>query len=415
MKNKKNVPKIRFKGFDEEWVEEPFGEYGAVAMNRRIFKDQTSPKGEIPFYKIGTFGGIPDSYISRELFNEFKKKYPYPQIGDILISASGSIGRTVEYKGEDAYFQDSNIVWLAHDERICNIFLKQIYLIIKWDGLEGSTIKRLYNRNILSTNFYIPNPEEREKSINEQEQIGNYFQNIDKLIEKNQTKLDKLKNIKKACLEKMFPKKGSTVPEIRFKGFTGEWEKKKLGEVADEFHGGGTPKTSTNKYWNGDIPWIQTSDLNEDKILELVPQKYISKIGVKESATKLIPENSIAIITRVGVGKLSLVPFKYTTSQDFLSLSKLRIEGIFAAYVIHKKMQLVLNEVQGTSIKGITKEELLSKEITVPTNTKEQICIGSFFQNLDNLIAHYDYLLTKLKNIKKACLEKMFVNKEDTV
>ena len=80
-------------------------------MNKRIFKEQTTTKGDIPFYKIGTFGSDADSFISRDLFEEYKNKYPYPNIGDILISASGSIGRTVVYNGEDAYYQDSNIVW----------------------------------------------------------------------------------------------------------------------------------------------------------------------------------------------------------------------------------------------------------------------------------------------------------------
>mgnify|MGYP002749923184 CR=1 FL=1 len=202
--NGSNTPEIRFKGFTEEWIKKHFGEFGSVSMNKRIFKYQTDSDGEIPFYKIGTFGGEPDSYISRELFEEYKIKYPYPQIGDILISASGSIGRTVEYKGADEYFQDSNIVWLAHDERLSNLFLKHLYSIIKWSGLEGSTIKRLYNKNILDTTFMLPNPEYKEKSIEEQIQIGNYFQNIDKLIFQTEQKIEKLKNIKKACLDKMF-------------------------------------------------------------------------------------------------------------------------------------------------------------------------------------------------------------------
>ncbi|WP_435889592.1 restriction endonuclease subunit S [Enterococcus cecorum] len=107
-------------------------------MCKRIYKNQTLIEGDIPFYKIGTFGGTPDSFISRKLFEEYKSKYPYPNKGDILISASGSIGRTVEFTGKDEYFQDSNIVWLNHNENIINIFLKYFYLIVKWDGIEGS-------------------------------------------------------------------------------------------------------------------------------------------------------------------------------------------------------------------------------------------------------------------------------------
>lgn len=132
-------------------------------MCRRIFKEQTSENGEIPFYKIGTFGGEADAFISRELFEEYKAKYQYPKKGDILISASGSIGRTVVFTGKNEYFQDSNIVWLNHDKHLDNSFLKCFYSIVKWAGIEGSTIKRLYNDNILNTAITLPSVEEQQK------------------------------------------------------------------------------------------------------------------------------------------------------------------------------------------------------------------------------------------------------------
>ena len=156
-------------------------------MNKRIYKNQTTEKGEIPFYKIGTFGGSADAFISRELFEEFKNKYPYPKTGDILISASGSIGRTIEYLGEEAYYQDSNIVWLNHNNSLDNKFLKYLYSVVKWSGIEGSTIKRLYKSNILNTEFLIPNIEEQKK-------IGKYFDNLDNLITLHQRKLNQAKN-----------------------------------------------------------------------------------------------------------------------------------------------------------------------------------------------------------------------------
>lgn len=147
------TPKLRFPGFTDDWEQRNLGELGSVSMNKRIFKGQTTESGDIPFYKIGTFGSQPDAFISRKLFDEYKNKYSYPSIGDLLISASGSIGRIVEYKGEDAYFQDSNIVWLKHDECILNSFLKQFYQIVKWHGLEGSTIKRLYKTIVQQEHF----------------------------------------------------------------------------------------------------------------------------------------------------------------------------------------------------------------------------------------------------------------------
>ncbi|EOE20879.1 restriction endonuclease subunit S, partial [Enterococcus faecalis] len=190
----KKVPRLRFRGFSEEWEQCKLGDLGSVAMNKRIFKEQTSESGDIPFYKIGTFGATADAFISRELFETYKKKYPYPKIGDLLISASGSIGRVVEYKGNDEYFQDSNIVWLKHDDRINNLFLKQFYSIVKWHGLEGSTIKRLYNKNILETTIHLP-------VFDEQEKIGTLFKQLDDIITLHQRKLEQLKELKKAYLQ----------------------------------------------------------------------------------------------------------------------------------------------------------------------------------------------------------------------
>ncbi len=196
-KKGEKVPEIRFPEFNGDWKLCKLGDIGSVSMCRRIFKEQTTESGDIPFYKIGTFGGKADAYISKDLFEEYKAKYPFPKIGDILISASGSIGRTVEFNGENAYFQDSNIVWLNHDERVDNSFLKQFYSIVKWSGLEGSTIKRLYNDNILKTEISLP-------SLDEQQKIGSYFSNLDNLITSQQQELDGYKELKKGLLQQMF-------------------------------------------------------------------------------------------------------------------------------------------------------------------------------------------------------------------
>ena len=163
------------------------------------------------------------------------------------------------------------------------------------------------------------------------------------------------------------------------------WEQRKVGELASDTFGGGTPSTSNADFWNGSIPWIQSSDLTEHQVFGVTPRKYISKAAVMSSATKIVPENSIAIITRVGVGKLAVMPFSYTTSQDFLSLSKLNVDANFAVYMLYKKLQSELNSVQGTSIKGITKDELLAKVVFVP-DSKEQEAIGALFRSLDDLI-----------------------------
>ena len=198
------------------WEQRKLGEIGSVSMCRRIFKEQTSETGDIPFYKIGTFGADPDAFISRELFEEYKSKYPYPQKGDILISASGSIGRTVEFAGNNEYFQDSNIVWLNHDERLSNPFLKCFYSVVKWAGIEGSTIKRLYNDNILNTVICMP-------SVPEQKRIGLFFENLDNLI----------------TLHQRQPFSHST-PDISLSVqlihpfYTSSWEQRKVGDLLIE-------------------------------------------------------------------------------------------------------------------------------------------------------------------------------------
>lgn len=196
-------------------------------------------------------------------------------------------------------------------------------------------------------------------------------------------------------------------PSIRFKGFTEAWEQRKLSELAEKTYGGGTPSTLNEAFWDGDIPWIQSSDVIDGKLFGVVPRKRITQYGLNNSATQLVPKNSIAIITRVGVGKLAFMPYSYATSQDFLSLSKLNAEPLFTVYACYKKLQSELNAVQGTSIKGITKDELLAKTVMVPQYAEQQQ-IGAFFSQLDNLITLHQRKYDKLVNVKKSMLEKMF-------
>lgn len=133
------------------------GEIGEIRMCKRILKGQTSTCGDVPFYKIGTFGKTPNAFISKKLFTEYKIKYSYPKIGEVLISASGTIGKTVIFDGQDAYFQDSNIVWIENDESMAlNKYLYYCYQVIKWKTAEGGTINRLYNDIIKKTRIPLP-------------------------------------------------------------------------------------------------------------------------------------------------------------------------------------------------------------------------------------------------------------------
>lgn len=180
----------------EGWKKVKLGEVGKISMCKRVFSFETSIEGEIPFYKIGTFGKTADAFITRQLFEEYKNKFSYPKVGDILISASGTIGRTVVYDGEPAYFQDSNIIWIDNDETIIlNQFLYYQYKIISWN-LEGSTIARLYNDNFNKIEIFVPD-------FSEQCRIASILSSIDKKIESEEKVLEKYKNIKKGLMEKL--------------------------------------------------------------------------------------------------------------------------------------------------------------------------------------------------------------------
>lgn len=160
----------------------PLGMVGEICMCKRILKEQTSDIGDVPFYKIGTFGKTPNAYISRELFDEYKSKYNYPHVGEILISASGTIGRAVIFDGKEAYFQDSNIVWIKNDEsQVLNKYLFYCYQIVDWKIAEGGTIQRLYNDNLKKTLIPIPFPDDRKKSLAEQERIVSILDKFDTL------------------------------------------------------------------------------------------------------------------------------------------------------------------------------------------------------------------------------------------
>lgn len=199
--------KKRLDGFTEPWVEKTIRDIGAVRMCKRIFSFQTDDAGDIPFYKIGTFGRDADSFISTKLYKEFRYKYPYPKNNDILISASGTIGRTVVYKGELAYYQDSNIVWIENDESlVLNRFLYYIYKSIKFNT-EGSTIKRLYNNLLLSIPFSCP-------SLQEQQAIAEILTDMDREIDVLEEQLDKTKAIKQGMMQELLTGKTRLVESV---------------------------------------------------------------------------------------------------------------------------------------------------------------------------------------------------------
>ena len=255
----------------------------------------------------------------------------------------------------DGYF----LLSLVQSERFVKVVL---------DNCTGTSYPAINANDLAEIEVAAPSDE------SEAQKIGTIFRSIDNLITLHQRQpfLHSTSEI-------------SLTVQLIHPFYTSSWEQRKVSDLAEKTYGGGTPTTSNEAYWNGDIPWIQSSDVVDGKLLGVEPRKWITQDGLNNSAAQLIPENSIAIITRVGVGKLAFMPYSYATSQDFLSLSKLNVEPFFAVYACHKKLQSELNAVQGTSIKGITKDELLAKSIMVPRYAEQQQ-IGAFFKQLDNLI-----------------------------
>lgn len=198
--------RVRLSGVKGEWKRVKLGEIGDVCMCHRIFRDETAEIGEVPFYKIGTFGAEADAFITKKLFEEYKSKYSYPKNGEILISAAGTIGRTVVYNGESAYYQDSNIVWLHNDEKcVYNAFLYHLYQIINWAITTGGSVARLYNDNIKKTKIDLP-------TLPEQTAIAERLTTADKEIELLTQELEQQKLVKKYLMQQLLTGK------IRVKG-----------------------------------------------------------------------------------------------------------------------------------------------------------------------------------------------------
>ena len=407
----RKVPELRFDGFDGEWEMGTLSDLGSVLMNKRIYKDETSEIGDVPFYKIGTFGSKADSYISRDLFEEYKSKYPYPKVGDLLISASGSIGKVIEYKGEDAYYQDSNIVWLDVNDKVKNSFLKQFYETVNWNELEGSTIKRLYNKDLLRKKISYP-------KLSEQEKIGNLFKKLDDLIEIQEGKVTKMENFKKSMLQKMFPKKGELVPEFRFDGFEGEWKKLTLGDIG-EVQSSGVNKIIYNNQkivrllnymdvYNKKSPtnsniatFMETSASDKEMLSKDVIKGDIFFTPTSETAEDI--GHSMVVEDDIKGMVYSYHIFRFRPNSDVLAIN-------FSDYFcnvdpVRKQLKIKAQGAQRYTLKLNDFRELIIK---LPP-LEEQQKIGQFFKNLDTQIENEEKLLESYKCMKKSLLQKMFV------
>lgn len=385
--NSFKVPRIRFKRFDSVWVENRIADIVKISAGGDVDKERMKESGKYPVIANAlTKKGIVGFY------DDYKVKAPA-----VTVTGRGDVGYAVAR--HENFTPVVRLLTLQSDNIDVDYLENQINsmkILNESTGVPQLTAPQLGN-------YKVYHPE-----IEEQSAIGSLFRTLDDLLSCYKDNLANYQSFKVAVLAKMFPKAGQTVPEIRLDGFEGEWELREINDLADDFQSGGTPKTNVQEYWDGDIPWIQSSDLGINCLFEIKVQKSISEKGLENSSAKIIPKDSIAVVTRVGVGKLAVMRHEYATSQDFLSLSNLKSNIEFTAYLLYRLLQKEVNQLQGTSIKGITKVELLSKKVLIPS-LPEQQAIGAYFSNLDNLINSYREKISQLETLKKKLLQEMFI------
>jgi len=286
------------------WLETTLGDIGNVAMCKRIFKEETTATGDIPFYKIGTFGRKADAYISSYTYNEYRAKYPFPKRGDVLISASGTIGRRVRYDGEPAYFQDSNIVWIDNDEKkVLNDYLYHFYGACEWNSTKGATISRLYNEDLRRIVIAFPESHQEQQRI-----VGILDDAFDGLATATANAEHNLHNA-----SALFESHLQAVFTQRRKG----WEEKSVGDlVADRLlappidgnHGEIHPKKAD--FVSSGVPFIMASDLEDG----LVNQRDCAFISRKQadSLRKGFAEDGDVLLSHKGtIGRVSILHTKH--------------------------------------------------------------------------------------------------------
>lgn len=364
-----NIPK--------HWKIKKLGEIGKVKMCKRIFKDQTNKDSNgIPFYKIGTFGGIPDAFISKELYNEYKNKYPYPKKGDVLISAAGTIGRLVVFDGTPSYFQDSNIIWIENDENIAlNKYLYHLYSNVKWKTTEGGIVSRLYNADIESLELPIPPLEEQEK-------IAEMLLTCDKAIRLTTQIITQLKQRNQGLAQQLL------TGEKRVKGFEKSvWKEVKLGELLDY-------EQPTNYL-------VKNTDYsNEYKIPVLTAGKtfILGYTNEKEGICTNIP--LILFDDFTTDSRYIDFPFKVKSSAVKLLKTKKNVNLRF----IFEAMKLIKYAIGGHERHWISKYAFLT--IFVPS-FKEQNAIAQILDTAHQELKLYEQKLQLLQAQKKTLMQKL--------
>ncbi len=371
------------------WQRVRLGDIGKPCMCKRVMKHQTTRYGEIPFYKIGTFGNTADAFISKKLFLEYKTKYSFPKKGDILISASGTIGRAVIYDGKPAYFQDSNIVWIDNDETLVkNDFLFYAYSNVKWDT-EHTTILRLYNDNFRNTLIPLP-------PLKEQIAIANILSDVDRYLYSLRALILKKESVKKALSFELLSQRK------RLKGFNQAWQRVRLGDIA-EIKRGASPRPIENPKWfctNSNVGWVRISDISKNSRFLYKTAQKLSKKGIEKS--RLVKQNSLIMSMCATIGKPIITKIDTCIHDGFVVFENPKIDLNYLYYFLcYIEKEWLESGQQGSQV-NLNVDLIKNKEVFCPKDLNEQIAIANILSALDKEIASLKNKKRQFENIKKA-------------
>lgn len=398
MTKKSDAPAIRFKGFSDAWEQRKFEEI--AVRSSVICSDDTLPRVEYEDIVSGTGRLNKDIYAKQSS----KSGIAFHQ-GDVLYGKLRPYLQNWLLPTFDGLAVGD--FWVLQPQNADSSFLYRLIQSRQFDEVAnqstGTKMPRADWKLVSKTVFSIPS------NISEQAAIGTYFTALDSLITLHQRKFEKLTNVKKSMLEKMFPQNGSSYPEIRFKGFTDPWEQRKLGDIAD-IVGGGTPSTGNPNYWDGDIDWYAPAEI-ASQIYANSSQKKITDLGYENSSAKMLPPGTVLFTSRAGIGKTAILTRKGCTNQGFQSIVPHR--GELDSYFIFSRTEELKRYGElvgaGSTFVEVSGKQMAVMELMMPPTMREQQTIGGFFQQLDHLITLHQRELEKLQNIKKSMLEKMFV------
>jgi len=416
MSAENKVPAIRFKRFSGEWASSELGKLLDITSAARVHKNEWTDAG-VPFFRTSDVVSIykgqenKKAYISLELYKELSARSGIVKKDDLLITGGGSIGIPYLITTVDPmYFKDADLLWLKNTTGTNGYLLFTFFSSPPFRKYINSithigTISHYTIEQAKTTPIYIS--EESE----EQTKIGNYFQQLDTLIAQHQQKHDKLLNIKKSLLEKMFPKQSATVPEIRFKGFSEEWEEKELGDICDFFRGKHLSWSDIQS--DGKYECVLYGHLYTDYGMVIKNVNYLTNTNSNNlirscSGDVLIPSSDT---TPTGLARATSIEKNEVILGGDINILRPKgfLVGSFLSYNINGNRQKLIKPIKGTTVKHLVNSDLQSVELFIPKEIDEQKKITVMFEHLDTLLNQHQTQLKKLNNIKQACLEKMFV------